>query len=434
MGSDFNVWWGLVGLLPFLIYIVVMYRGMSMVPATLVCVIIGGLINHQGIAGIGAEITNSLKSPLAVVAFIILLGRGLGMVLAESKVAHTIVHVILKSIGVNTEKRAMLGIVVATLFITGLLGTMAGGVAIIAPIVLPIAAAVGLSRATVGVLFQGVGEEALTLGPFTAPTVTLLAITSLSYSSMLLWVALPVASVTIIVTWVMALRIQKQTKVSHAYSTDMEVVAFHPTKRQTYSSIVFMSTFIGLVIFGLFTQAQVPFVVAVMLGLAMLVGLMAGLGLTKTFDLFVEGMKGNLWLFLAILLLHPLITFVEKAGGFKALTVLVEPYLHAGGPSATIIIAGLFGVFGISGNVVAEMMTLTKMFGDILTTQNVSMIAWGVCLVVSTRVSNFIYPGGNMFAMMGFAELKDIKWMLRNGYAVAVIQIISCLFTRFFRA
>ena len=64
------------------------------------------------------------------------------------------------------------------------------------------------------------------------------------------------------------------------------------------------------------------------------------------------------------------------------------------------------------------------MFKDVLVGQEVSMVAWAVTLIVATRVTNFIYPGGNMFAMMGFAELKEMKWMLKNGYVVAFAQTI----------
>ena len=421
-GAEFNVWWGLFGLLPFLVYIIIMYRGMDLVPGTLLCVILGGIINHHGVLGIGNEILGSLKTPLAVVGFIIMLGRGLGMVLSETKVAHTIVYGIMHLIGVNTKKRAMFGIMIATMFITALLGTMAGGVAIISPIVVPIAAAVRLTPATVGVLFQGVGEEALTLGPFTPPVVTLLAITGLSYSTMLLGAAIPIAVITIIVTWFMAGRIQKETEGSLTYSENMEVASFHPDKKNIFASAVFLITFFALIVYGISIKAGTGFVVAIMIGLALLVGQVARLSMDHTYQLFVKGMAGNLWLFFGILLLHPLIHYVEMAGGFKALTTLAEPFLNAGGASATVIVAGLFGAFGVSGNVVAEMMTLHTMFKEMLVKQEVSMIAWAVTLIVATRITNFIYPGGNMFAMMGFAELKEIKWMLKNGYMVAIAQ------------
>ncbi|MFM1653467.1 hypothetical protein ACI7RC_15350 [Brevibacillus sp. B_LB10_24] len=424
MDVNFNIWWGLLGLLPFVAYIVIMYRGMGMVSGTLLCVILGGIINHHGISGIGNEILNSLKTPLAAVGFIIMLGRGLGMVLLETKVAHTIVYGIIHYIGIKTKKRAMFGIMIATMFITALLGTMAGGVAIISPIVVPIAAAVGLSRATVGVLFQGVGEEALTLGPFSPPVVTLLTITGLTYSSMVLGAAIPVAVVTIIVTWFMALRIQRQTENSLTYSEDMQVEAFHPDKKQKFAAAVFLITFLALIAYGISIKAGTGFVVAVMIGLALLVGQIGRLSLDNTFQLFVKGMAGNLWLFFGILLLSPLINYVEMAGGFKALTILVEPLLNSGGAAVTVIVAGLFGAFGVSGNVEAEMITLHTMFKDVLARQEVSMVAWAITLIVATRVTNFIYPGGNMFAMMGFAKLKEIKWMLKNGYMVALAQTI----------
>ncbi len=67
-------------------------------------------------------------------------------------------------------------------------------------------------------------------------------------------------------------------------------------------------------------------------------------------------------------------------------------------------------------------MTLHKMFAAMLSQYGVSMIAWAVALIVATRVTNFLIPGSNMVAMMGFAQSKDLKSMIRNGWAVAVAQ------------
>ncbi len=422
---NFNIWWGLLGLLPFIAYIVIMYRGMDMVPGTLICVILGGLITHQGLNGIGTEIVKTLGSPLAVVGLIIMIGRGLGQVLTETKVAHTIVHGIMYSVGVNTKKRAMLGIMVATMFITALLGTMAGGVAIIAPIVVPIAAAVGLTPAVVGVLFQGVGEEALTLGPFTPPVVMLMTLTGLAYGTMVLYAAIPIALVTAVVTWFMAQKIQRQTEGIIKYSEEsIQAATYTPNDTQRRTTAIFLVTFFILVTYGIYIKAGTSFIIAVMILLAMLVGLLSRLSIDQTFRFFIKGMEGNLWMFVGILLLGPLINFVEKAGGFYAITSLMQPYLLLGGKVVTIIFGGLFGAFGISGSVVAELMTLHMLFKDILAQQGVSMVVWAVALIIATRVTNFIYPGGNMFAMMGFAELKEIKWMLKNGAMVAMAQVV----------
>ena len=64
------------------------------------------------------------------------------------------------------------------------------------------------------------------------------------------------------------------------------------------------------------------------------------------------------------------------------------------------------------------------MFDPLLTKLTVSMLAWSVALIVATRVTNFIYPGANMFSSLGFAETKDIKSMLKNGWVVAVCQTL----------
>jgi hypothetical protein len=62
------------------------------------------------------------------------------------------------------------------------------------------------------------------------------------------------------------------------------------------------------------------------------------------------------------------------------------------------------------------------MFDPLLAKLTVSMLAWSVALIVATRVTNFIYPGANMFSSLGFAETKDIKSMLKNGWVVATCQ------------
>ena len=62
---------------------------------------------------------------------------------------------------------------ICSLVIVALLGTLAGGNAIIAPIIIPIVAAVGITPSTVGVIFQAMGETGLIWGPFTPPVIGL---------------------------------------------------------------------------------------------------------------------------------------------------------------------------------------------------------------------------------------------------------------------
>ena len=155
MGTEggFNVWLGLLGLLPLVVYIVLVFRDVDPLPATAICVLIGAILTRQTPISFGEALAKAMGSFLALVGLIIMLGRGLGEVLTETKVSHTLVHKIIFGIGIDTEKKAMLGIMLACMVVIGLLGTMAGGNAILAPIILPIAASVGLSRSAVAVIF-----------------------------------------------------------------------------------------------------------------------------------------------------------------------------------------------------------------------------------------------------------------------------------------
>lgn len=434
MDSNFNLWWGLIGLLPLIVYLILVMKEIDPLPATVICVVLGAIINGQSIFQVGASMNKALGSFLALVGFIIMLGRGLGEVLSETKVVHTLVYKIMYGIGVNTQAKAKFGIMISSLLIVGLLGTMSGGIAIIAPIVNPIASAVRLTPAVVGVIYQGVGEEALTLGPFTPPVVTLIGLTGLSYFSMLWSVALPIAVLTCVVTWLMTKRIQKLT-ISHIPQTDDSISSeFRPTKKQNLATNIFIALFLILIVWGIVMKASTSYVIVVMLLLSVVVGYVGGLGIHQIFNAIIKGMAGNVGLFLLFIFLQLFIGYVEMAGGFKALEALMMPLVDIGGKAVIVIAGGLIGAFGVSGAVVAELMTLHKMFADLLADYNVSMVAWATALIVATRVTNFVIPGANMVAMMGFANSKDLKSMLKNGYVVAIAQVVLLIMYAVFLA
>lgn len=421
--TDFNIWWGLLGLLPLLVYVILVFRDMDPLPVTVLCVIIGAILTQQNLVSFGEVMSKAMGSFLALVGLIIMLGRGLGEVLTETKVSHTLVHRIIYGIGVDTENKAMLGMMASCLVVVGLLGTMAGGNAILAPIVLPIAAAAGLTRSTVGVLFQACGEEALILGPFTPPVITLLGLTHTNYGEMLLKVAFPIAAVTLVTTWIVVHRIQKATKNTNAYEIPENVNQFVPTGRQNLASVCFVLAFIAAVVSGIIVKAGTSYVIVVMLGLSLIVGLVGGLSVDRIFKLIVKGMAGNVGLFILFLFLDPFMNFVEQAGGFKALAMILQPLVNLGGKPFVAIMGGLTGAFGLTGATVAVLKMLNDMFGNLVTQYGVTMAAWSVGLVVATRVANFVYPGSNMFSSMGFAESKDIKSMIKNGVTVAAAQL-----------
>ena len=294
---DFAFWWSLASLSLIGLYAVLVFKNVNPLVATAICVGLGFVFNRATPLEMGAMMEKALNSFLALVGFIIMLGRGLGEVLTETKVSHHLVHKIVYTIGINTLRRVKIGIIVSSIIIVGILGTLAGGLAILAPILCPIAASVGLTRPSLAVLMQASGEEALILGPFTPLVVTLLGATGLSYSTMLLYAALPISIVTLLVSWTMANRFQKQYSHEIFAHDEQPTQQLIPTKRESISAYYFVLAFIACVIYGLTKHASTSYVIFVMLFLAISTGLTGGLKLAKIFDLIIIGMQKNLYLF-----------------------------------------------------------------------------------------------------------------------------------------
>ncbi len=433
MEYGLSFWWSLASLLLIVLYAVLVFRNVDPLVATAICVLLGFLFNRSTPLQMGEIMEKALSSLLTLIGFIIMLGRGLGEILAETKVSHNLVHKIVYSIGVNTLRRVKIGIIISSLIVVGVLGTLAGGLAILAPILRPIAGSVKLTKPGLAVLMQASGEEALILGPFAPPVVTLLGVTGLSYPRMLLFAAIPIAIVTLTVSWIMANRFQKQYR-DEVYIDEGEQEQFIANKRQDFNTILFVLAFLACVVYGLMFHATTSYVIFVMLFLSILTGLVGGLKLGKTFDLIVAGMQKNLHLFFIFLLLDPFLNLVQSAGGFKALMQLFVPLEKFGGKPMITFLTGVTGAFGMPAAAAAVIKMLYEMFSPAVLSLQLPMISFAFSMLLATRVTNFAYPGANMFAAMGFAGSENVKAMIKNGLTVTVVQVIfliiySILFT-----
>lgn len=243
MHYDLSFWWSLASLSLIVFYAVLVFRGVDPLVATAVCVCLGFIFNFSNPLEMGKSIENALHSFLALVGFIIMLGRGLGEVLTETNVSHNLVHKIVYSVGINTLRRVKIGVILSSIVIVALLGTLAGGLAILAPILRPIAASVGLTRPSLAILMQASGEEALILGPFAPPVVALLGVTSLTYPTMLLYASLPISVVTITVSWIMAKRFQKEYA-QELFHDEEQQQQFIPNKRENINTVFFCRAFL----------------------------------------------------------------------------------------------------------------------------------------------------------------------------------------------
>ena len=423
MHFDLAFWWSLSSLLLIVIYAILVFKNVDPLVATAIGVGLGFIFNKSTPIQMGNILYNALSSFLALVGFIIMLGRGLGDVLNKTKVSHTLIYRIAYGIGINTVRRVKVGIILSSLLIVGILGTLAGGLAILAPILRPIAGNVKLPRPALAVLMQSSGEEGLILGPFTPPIVTLIGVTELSYLHIILYVALPISCVTLITSWIMANRLHKLYP-NELFEPEQAGERFTPTRQNNLTTLVFLLGFIACVIYGLIFHAKTSYIIFVMLFLAILTGLVGKLKVTEIFELITDGMRKNFHLFFIFLLLDPFLNLVQSAGGFKALMQLFAPLVHVGGKPVIAVLTGLTGAFGMPAASEAVIKMLYEMFSPLAMQMQLSTTTFAFSILLATRITNFAYPGANMFAAMGFAESENIKAMIRNGLTVASIQTL----------
>ena len=420
------------GLLPLLLYIVLAFKkGMHPLVNVSICAVVGAIMVKQPLGGLGAVMYESMGSFLALVGFIIMLGSGLGMVLRKTGVAAAIVNILMRKIGVKTQKRAIIATMVCSVVLVTLLGTLAGANAVIAPIVIPLVAAVGITPSTLAVIFQGAGQTGLFLSPFSPPMVTLMSITGLSYPRLLLCAGVPVSLVMWAGTYLIANKVQKETEGKEDFGTDMDAVAEDyklegPTKNAT---IAFITTMALMVVYGIATKGGASFVILVMIVAALITGIFAKMPVGKIFDSLMEGCGKMMWLFFMFLIFNPFLNFVTQSGAFDAMLELLEPLIGSGGKVGFTLLTVLVGIFGINGAAVAQAMMIDSLFNSFLPGLGVSMELWGLIVLIGHQITSFAYPGVDMIGQMGLAHASDIKPMLKLAY-MAIIPgtvILACV-------
>ena len=201
----------LLALIPLIVMIVLVFRGKSNVSGMMVGIILGALMMGQDLGALAKAFSASLGSTTALIGVIIMTGAGLGVLMPETGVTHTLVYWIVKRIGVNTPTKGKLALVVCSILICGLLGTLGGGNAVIAPIMLPILASLGVTPTVVATLFKVAGEIGLMVGPLTGVTLITMEVTGLSYGQLMLQAVLPFSCFWLVGAWIGCNRAQKRT-------------------------------------------------------------------------------------------------------------------------------------------------------------------------------------------------------------------------------
>ncbi|WZL72305.1 citrate transporter [Clostridiaceae bacterium 35-E11] len=417
----------ILGFLPLLVYILLSFKGKDMLMVVMLCVILGAILTGQTPITFGVALQQALGSFLGLIGFIILMGAGLGEVLSETKVAQNIVHVVVTKTGVKTKKQAMIATMASSILLVGLLGSMAGSNAILAPIIIPIVASFGITPNTLGVLLHGAGATGLFLGPFVPPVVTTMGLTNITYGSYLLNVGLPISVLIWISTYFIAQRTQKKYEGVVSYSKEdiIDTKEFTVTPQIKKATTFFALSMAALITYGIVAKAGAAYALTVMFIVAFVTGWAAGLSATEVLKILIKGSARMYWLFLLFVLYDPFLKFVTESGAFDALAGYLKPLIDASGEAGFMIISTLVGVFGVSGAAVAQEKVLYDLFLPIVQDLNIPMHLWALVLLVGSQITFFAYPTGDMLGQMGLARSNDLKSLIKNGL---LITTLTCLF------
>lgn len=362
-----------------------------------------------------------------------MLGAGLGTLMSEAHVTHTLVYWIIKRIGVNTQTKGKITLCVCSLLVCSLLGTMGGGNAVIAPILIPIMATLGITPTAVAALFKVCGESALIIAPLSGVTLMTMEVTGLSYTQLLTQAALPYAIVWIAETWIGCIRAQKRTEGKEAYPIEEglnDLSSLESTPRQIRTTVAFLVSFIALVVYGILSGQGTNYALIVMIILSIVVTVFSGLSIDHAVESIVTGMKNNINALLIGITVNVLLEMVSLGGGFDALASMLESVAQGGGATGVMMAASLIGGFGIEASAVAEIQIIAEMFGALALSVGLPMGGFVLSIIMASRFTDNLYPGANFANQMLTARCENTIEVLRALYygniPILIFMIVMC--------
>ncbi|MFX4273370.1 Na+/H+ antiporter NhaC family protein [Propionibacteriaceae bacterium Y1685] len=413
------------GLLPIVLYALLCLFGMDIVIATVVALLSGFLISQSSPADVGTLLGEATAELVFQIGLIIVLGAATGEVLKITGVARTIVGGVMRVVGKRSMMSVAFGMMLACLVLVAALGTLAGALAIAAPILLPIAARIGMTRsATAAALFIG-GCAGLALAPFAGSNVAIMTAAEVSYPTYLLYGAGPLAVLSL--AWGMAVIwwMQKRTKggdddydatvVGDAAETD------EGAKAATLPTVVFLVALLISVVYATLTAAGTSFPLLALPVLGVLTGLAGRLRPQEIAGAMYRGGARLLSILILFWLLAALFMAIDLLAPFEVVLEMVGPQLAQGSPFVFTVIISLLGWVGVPGATAAQVVLLDKVFGPLAATLGVSPGAWVVAMLFASKADTYgPFPNGNMVGAMGLARSTNLKNMMITGWALLV--------------
>lgn len=423
---------GMWGITPIIAYAVLVVFGVDVVIATIAAVVVAAVMTVTGPMAMATLLGESLGSFIAIIGLVVILGAGVGQVARETGAAQTLVHTVMARVGLNTRNRVQVGIMLSSLLLVSTLGTMVGANAILAPIIIPIAAAVGWRPPAVAAMLHSAGAAGLFVGPFTAPVVTVIGAAELSYPKYLVSAGAPMAAVTIATGFLMARVLQRRSPNDYdpadAELADAGGTSTAAARRATWAFVLCLA---GMTALGIALHAEYTYALIVMPVTAFVTGIAGGLGPVRIAAAMYTGAAKLLWLFMLFWLFNPLLELVDSTGAYQALLDSSRPVLLTVGAFGFCMLALLIGWLGVAGAAVAQVVLMDKLFAPMVASLGIPPAAWAAVLLGSSQIDWFgPFPNADMVGQMGLARSSNLRLMMFNGWAIMLAN--TALFTVLF--
>ena len=414
----------LLALLPLIIFIVFALLGKGNYLGMFLGIIVGFFLTGQDLVSLTNAYTAAISSSTTVIGLLIMFGTGLGVLMTEARITHTLVYWIVKRIGINTRAKGKIVLILSSILVCGLLGTLAGGNAIISPILIPILAALGITPTVVAVLFKVSGEIGLIVGPLTGVTLITMQVTGLSYAEesarqLMLYAVIPFSLFWLTGAWIGCNRAQRLTEGTEHYELSSDISSIDsitPTPKEKRNTIIFLISFVVLITYGILMKQSTSYALTVMLLLAGIIILIAGFPVDEGVKMLSKGIGSQASTLVLLLNFTVMMDLVNAGEGFTALGNLLSGLAQSGGATALALVSAVVGGFGIETAAVLEIQIVAEMFGEMAIKAGLPMGVFAVSILAATRLTSSVYPTSNFIGQMITARCDNTKEALRANW------------------
>ncbi|MEU9794778.1 Na+/H+ antiporter NhaC family protein [Streptomyces sparsogenes] len=425
--SDAPTMWGL---LPIALYAFLSLAGMNLLAVTGIAVASAVLVALPPLDETVDVLDGSLTDTVTIIGLIIVLGAAVGEVLRVTGVADCLVRNILRVTEGRGTTALMYGMMCACLVLVAGLGTLAGALAIAAPLLVPVAARAGFTRsATAVTMFLG-GCAGLALAPFAGANVAIMKAADTGYLTYVLVGAGPLAVLSLLLAAVVVPWVQRRSAGQGDFYRPDELTkdagGDGPAEgaeavRTRHATWVFVTVLVLTVFYAALTKASTTFPLIALPLMAVCTATAARLSPLRALKAFLAGARSLLPMFLLFWLLAVLFGFIDLLQPYDVVLETYGPGLRGMSALPFALTVAALGWVGVPGATAAQVVLISEVFGSLGTSLGITPAAWVIILLWASKADTYgPLPNANMVGAMGLARARRLPYLLWTGWALLI--------------